>query len=94
MKKAPTLFTRTVLFIVQKVPEVSLFTLSSLMACPCQKLSVFVFPHFFSSFFYNAAQQITSNNYFFEKRLSSASLNQSFPFVHRFFETTNRLIRI
>ena len=41
-----------------------LLALSSLMACACQKFSVFMLSHFFSSLFYNAAQQITSNHGF------------------------------
>ena len=34
------------------------------MACTGQKLSVLMFSHFFSSFFNNTTQQITSNHYF------------------------------
>lgn len=41
-----------------------LLTLSSLMACTCQKFSVFMLSHFFSSLFHNATQQITSNHGF------------------------------
>jgi len=40
--------------------ELPLFTLPSLMARFGQQFSVFMFSHFFSPFFYNAAQQITS----------------------------------
>jgi hypothetical protein len=41
-----------------------LFALSSLMPCAGQEFSVLVFSHFFSSFFYDTAQQITSSRYF------------------------------
>ena len=41
--------------------ELPLFTLPSLMARFGQQFSVFMFSHFFSSFFYDAAQQITSS---------------------------------
>jgi hypothetical protein len=38
-----------------------LFTLSSLMTCFCQQLSVLVLPHFFATFFDYTTQLITSN---------------------------------
>lgn len=41
-----------------------LFALSSLMTCPGQKLPVFMFPHLFPSFFYDATQQITPRSLF------------------------------
>ena len=46
--------------LVQKRLPVSLFTFPSLMTCLCQKLSVFVLSHFFSTLFNNTSQFITS----------------------------------
>lgn len=45
-----------------------LFALSSLMASFGQQLAVFVLSHFFSSFFDDAAQQITSFQRFIKKQ--------------------------
>jgi len=56
-----------------------LLALSSLMPCTGQKLSVFMLSHFFSSFFNDAAQSITSHLYFFEPERTGAydySLNK------------------
>ncbi len=43
----------------QKLGQGALFTLSPLVACTCQQLSVLVLPHFFPPFFNDAAQPIT-----------------------------------
>ena len=46
--------------LVQKRLPVSLFTFPSLMTCLGQKFSMFVLSHFFSAFFNNTTQLITS----------------------------------
>ena len=58
---------------VQKRLPVSLFTFPSLMTCLGQKFSMFVLSHFFSAFFNNTTQFITSfaSNVFIQPDLES-----------------------
>jgi hypothetical protein len=61
IKKAPGIKPSQVLFLNNRIGSGPLFTLSPLVARACQQLSVLVPAHFFSPFFNDTAQRITSS---------------------------------
>jgi hypothetical protein len=67
IKKSTGTILGTGAFYFRSLKLISLFALSALMTRFCQQLSVLVLPHFFTAFFDNTSQLITSNlNFLFE----------------------------
>jgi len=64
-----------VLFLFQKEASgIILFTFPSLVPCACQQLSMFMFPHLFSSFLDDSTQYLTPYLCFFRTAHDAPSL--------------------